>query len=132
MAYQSRHFSQAELDSIVADADRELDNRAAQARQEQQLAQLQAYMNDPYYKSIIDNNETVKAIRALPTRQGAAPAPAPTTQSARPATGATLPAVIDGDARFHPVHMRMKPAASSVDSVIDSYVFSPGATIRQR
>jgi hypothetical protein len=64
-----------------------------------------------------------------------APQPRPVaqhTRAAQPATSATLPSVIDGSARFHPNHLKMKSAASMVDPVKDSYVFSPGATIRQR
>ena len=57
------------------------------------------------------------------------PQPAPQPRAASPAT---LPAVINGDARFHPNHLKMKSAASMVDPVKDSYVFSPGSTIRQR
>ena len=129
MAYRSRYYSQAaDLDSIVADADRRLDEQARQDRQAQQLAQLDAYLRDPYYKTLIDNDPMVRAIRAQQMPQGAAPAPQP----ARPATGATLPAVINGNAKFDPSHLKMRPATSQLDSVGNDYVFSPGATVRQR
>lgn len=125
MAYRSRYYSQADLDSIVADADRRLDEQAQQDRQAQQLAQLDAFMRDPYYKTLIDNDPMVRAIRAQQMPQGAAPQPTRTT-------GATLPAVIRGDAKFDPNHLKMRPATPQIDAVKDSYVHSPGATVRQR
>lgn len=61
-----------------------------------------------------------------------APQPRAVAQPARTAQPATLPKIIDGNARFHESHMRMKPATPQIDAVKDSYVHSPGATIRQR
>lgn len=61
-----------------------------------------------------------------------APQPRPVAQPAGAARPATLPLVIDGNARFDPSHLKMRPATSQLDSVKDSYVHSPGATIRQR
>jgi len=85
--------------------------------------------------------QMIDAIRSMPNTTAPAPvatprvavAPtAPQRAAARPATPATLPPVIDGNARFDPSHMAMKPASPQLDSVKDSYVFSPGSTIRQR
>ena len=61
-----------------------------------------------------------------------APQPRPVAQPARAAKPATLPKIIDGSSHFHESHTRMKPATPQIDSVKDSYVHSPGATVRQR
>jgi hypothetical protein len=69
------------------------------------------------------------------SRQAQTPRPQLSRQPApqpRVASPATLPAVLNGNARFDPSHLKMKPAVPQLDAVKDSYVFSPGATIRQR
>ena len=74
----------------------------------------------------------VHAAAARHTQHTQAPQPRRVAQPARTSTRATLPAVINGNARFDPSHLKMKPATSQLDSVGGNYVFSPGATVRQR
>jgi hypothetical protein len=97
----------------------------AQIEEKYQLDQLQRWAADPrnaqqlhHIKSELD--------RVAPQRQ---PAQRP---AAQPAQAGKLPAVINGSARFHPSHLKLKPATSQVESIRDPLVMTPGATIRQR
>jgi hypothetical protein len=124
----SRYFSQAELNRIAAEVDEELDRRAYEAREAAQIAQIERAMNDPVLRKQIDNHPMVKALRqrpASPRWGGTAPqqsAQRPTVQRPQPGT---LPTVIDQNQRFHASHLKMKPATSQVQSVVDPKVHSP-------
>jgi hypothetical protein len=129
----SRYFSQAELNRIAAEVDEELDRREYEARDAQEIAQIERAMADPVLRKQIENHPLVKSLRAMPAspRWGGA-APQQSAQRPQPAQPGRLPAVIDQNQRFFPSHLKMKPATPQVDSITDAYVFSPGATIRQR
>jgi hypothetical protein len=131
----SRYFSQAELNRIAAEVDEELDRRAYEAHEAAQIAQIERAMNDPVVRKQIENHPLVKSLKAMPASPrwgGTAPqqsAQRPTAQRPQPGK---LPVVIDQNQRFHPSHLKLKPATSQVQSVGDPYVFSPGSTVRQR
>jgi hypothetical protein len=69
----SRYFSQAELNRIAAEVDEELDRRAYEARDAQQIAQLERAMADPVLRKEIDSHPLVKSLRAMPPSPGWGP-----------------------------------------------------------
>ena len=129
MAY--KYHTPAEYHQLIVETEREIDRRAEQAAEAQRLAAFEAYVNDPRNANEINNNPVVKALRQTPASPGWGPSPQqrPASQQAQPGR---LPTVISGDARFHPSHLKLKPATPQVDSIRDPLVMSPGATIRQR
>ena len=131
----SRYFSQAELNRIAAEVDDELDRRAYEAREAAQIAQLERAMNDPVLRKQIEDHPVVKSLRAMPASPrwgGTAPQQSAQRPAAQRPQPGTLPAVIDQNQRFHPSHMKLRHATPQIDAVGDPYVFSPGATVRQR
>jgi hypothetical protein len=74
MSYQSRYFTQAELDRIIADTDRDLEQRA----HEERLSSIINWIHDPRNKETIDRDPGVQKLRAMskPVATSAPAAPA--------------------------------------------------------
>ena len=112
-----KYHTAAEYDAMIRETE-------AQVEEQYRLDQIKHWMSRP------ENNAQLQHIRRELDRVD----PRPTQQRvvAQPSQPGKLPVVIDNNQRFHPSHMRLKPSTPQVQSVGDPYVFSPGATIRQR
>jgi hypothetical protein len=64
----SKYFTKSDIDSIVRSAEEELDRREHEARLNEGIARLEAYM--AAHPEEVANDPMVKALRAIPT-QGA-------------------------------------------------------------
>ena len=118
---KSRMFSQAELQNLVSEVEHEVEAREAQRIERMNQERFAAYVNDPRNANEVNNHPVVKALRAMPASShwgGAAPQQRPTAQPTQPGR---LPAVINMNQRFSPVHLKMKPSTPQIDSVIDPY-----------
>jgi hypothetical protein len=127
-----KYHTPAEYHKLILETEAEIDKRANEARFNEGLAKLKAYMDA--HPEEVANDPMVKALRSRPASPGwgsTAPArgTAPTAQSAQPGK---LPAVIDGNTRFHPSHLKMRPATPQIAAVDDPYVFSPKSNVRMR
>ena len=113
-----KYHTPAEYDQIIRETEAQIEERS-------RLEQVRQWIEDPRNAAQLAHIRA-EFDRVVPQRQ---PQQGPAAQPAQPGK---LPAVINGNARFHPNHLRMKPATSQLDSVGDNYVFSPGSTVRQR
>jgi hypothetical protein len=123
---KSRYYSAEEIQRIVTETESELDRRQAQAESDARVARIQQWIADPRNAETINNDPMVKQLRAMPQRTQAG-VPATPRLAAQPAQSGKLPAVIDGNARFHPNHLRLKPATPQIESVKDAYVRRPNS-----
>jgi hypothetical protein len=128
-----KYHTPAEYHRLILETEAEIDRRSEQAREAQQLAALEAYVNDPKNALEVANHPLVKALRQSPAspRWGGA-TPQQSAQRPQAAQPGKLPAVIDGNQRFHPSHLKMKPATPQIEAVGDPYDFSPKSNVRMR
>jgi hypothetical protein len=121
---QYKHLTPEMVASVAADVDREIEEQS-------QLERVRQWAQDPRNAAQVAHirSELDRVAPRQPQRQIPAQTPHP---AQRPAQSGKLPAVIDMNQRFHSSHLKMKPATPQVESVGDPYVFSPGATVRQR
>lgn len=69
-----RHFTQEQIEQIVADTEREIDELAQKEFETSRLAQLQAYVDA--HPQEVANHPLVRALRSIPSAAPAASAPA--------------------------------------------------------
>jgi len=111
-----KYHTPAEYDRIIRETEAEIEEQSRLDQVRQWAANPANAAQLAHIRSELD--------RVAPQRQ-------PVQQ--RPASQpGKLPAVIDQNQRFHPSHLKMRPATPQIDAVDDPYVFSPGATVRQR
>jgi hypothetical protein len=115
---QYKHLTPDMVARVAADVDREIEEQSQLERVRQWAADPRNATQVAHIRSELD--------RVAPQRQPAQ------RSAAQPAQCGKLPAVIDMNQRFHASHLKMKPATPQIDAVGDPYVFSPGATVRQR
>jgi len=115
---QYKHLTPEMVARVAADVDFEIE-------MQDRLDKVRAWAQDPANAPQVAHIRS-ELDRVAPQRQ---PQQRPTTQPAQPGK---LPAVINGNARFHPSHLKMKPATPQIDAVGDRYVFSPKSNVRMR
>jgi hypothetical protein len=119
-----KYHTPAEYHQLILETENEITRRSEQALEAQQLAALEAYVNDPKNAHEVANHPLVKSLRAMPASPGWGPT-APQQSAQRPAQPGKLPVVIDQNQRFHANHLKLRPAIPQIDSVGDPKVHSP-------
>jgi hypothetical protein len=117
----SRYFSPQQINQIVTETEAELDRRAIQAEADTRLARIQAWIADPRNKEMIDNNEVVKKLRAMP--QCSQPnVPSTTPRLGAPhTTPSGLPPGCKDRATLERERPWLAPRKTELESVIDPY-----------
>lgn len=109
---QYKHLTPDMVAQVGAEVDRELEER-------HRSEQVQRWMVSPA------NQAQLAHIRAELDR--VAPLRPAQRAIAQPTQPGKLPAVINMDQRFHPSHLKMKPATPRVDSIKDPYCRRPNS-----
>ena len=112
-----KYHTAAEYDRIIRETEAEIEERS-------RLEQVRAWALNPANAAQLAHIRS-ELDRVAPQRAQQRPAP----PSAQPGK---LPAVIDQNQRFHPSHLKLKPATPQIDAVGDPYVFSPKSNVRMR
>jgi len=115
---QYKHLTPEMVARVAADVDHEIEEQS-------RLDQVRQWALNPANAAQLAHIRS-ELDRVAPQRQLAQ------RTAAAPVQPGKLPAVIDQNQRFHPSHLKMKHATPQIDAVGDPYVFSPGATVRQR
>ena len=123
-----RNLDPAMIAHVCAEVDQAIDEQNARAESDQRLAAQIAFIQNPKNAAALAADPWVQAIRntdpALRTQQGV---PSVTPRLGAAAQPGKLPPVIDNNSRFHPSHLKMKPATPQIESVKDSYVRRPNS-----
>jgi hypothetical protein len=117
---KSRYYSPQELQTILSEAEDELDRRQNESRFNEGIARLEAYM--AAHPEEVANDPMVKALRAMPTRGGAAPAQytAPVQRTVAP-TGTPAPTTYKSRQELEKERPWLAPRKVELQSVIDPY-----------
>lgn len=112
-----KYHTAAEYDRIIRETEAEIEEQS-------RLDQVRAWASEPRNAAQLSHIRA-ELDRVAPQRAQQRPA------AQRPEPG-KLPAIIDMNQRFHPSHMKMRPAVPQIDAVGDPYVFSPKSNVRMR
>jgi hypothetical protein len=119
---KSRYYSPEELQTLVSQTEDQLDRMQHEARLNEGIARLEAYM--AAHPDEVANDPLVKSLRALPARPGVASAPAvqPVPAPAAPAPAqTTAPTRYKTRADLEREKPWLAPRKPEVESVIDPY-----------
>jgi hypothetical protein len=115
---KSRYYSPEELQKLVSETEDQLDRMQHEARLNEGIARLEAYM--AAHPDEVANDPLVKSLRALPAAPGITPAPAVQPAPA-PTPVAPAPSGYKSRAQLEREKPWLAPRKPEVESVIDPY-----------
>jgi hypothetical protein len=121
----SKLWTPQQLEQIARECEVEIDRRESEARLNEGIARLEAYM--AAHPDEVANDPLVKRLRALPARPGVAPAPA---VRPAPALASPAPSGYKSRAELEREKPWLAPRKPEVESVIDPYAGRKANRIR--
>jgi hypothetical protein len=115
----AKYFSPQEINRIVAETEAEIDALEAQRAEQQRMHAITAWINDPKNKQVIDNDPTVKKLRAMgnPPPQRQTPTPQPMRYTPAP----VAPTAYKSRQQLERERPWLAPRKPELESVIDPY-----------